>query len=138
MSQTEKDRSVYDKKSVYQHKIRPLLKELLLICNDNSIPVFIDMAIANDKDGTTYETEFHSSGSYGIYLHDDVLYKYALVKNGFSVYPGHNRPYLEEALSQYLEEGDTDDITDITEDAEDKEEGADMPKENGEEETERP
>lgn len=114
----------FNKQNIYRTQLKPLLKQLLLICSDNDIPIYIDIAVANTDKTTKYETEFLSAGSYGYRLAKDNLVKYALIRNGFSVYPGHNRPYLEEALPQYLSTLDEDSIHDVTQDQDGKVEAA--------------
>lgn len=102
----------FNKENIYNHDILPILKKLLVLCNEHEIPIFIDMAIKNSPAGTVYKTEFLSARSFGLRLKEDRLTKHALVANGFSVYIGESRPYLENAAERYGE--DLEDPHDIT------------------------
>lgn len=96
----------FDKTAIYNNLVKKKLKELLLLCNEYRIPVFVDMAVKNSSAETVYKSEFLSARSFGKNLTNDRLVKHALINSGFSVYPGYNRPDLETALPQYVAEND--------------------------------
>ena len=47
---TEKD--IYDKRKFYKTKLEPLIHELKLQCNMEHMPMFVTVAVKNDKAGT--------------------------------------------------------------------------------------
>ena len=85
----------YDKKEAYDNDLRPLIKQILLICDREKIPVFMSFAVKNDDEGTEYEAELLSAPSQGHRLTDDLLTQYAMVQNGAKVVPRAVYPKLE-------------------------------------------
>lgn len=47
---------IYDKKSIYEEQMEPLVHEILQIAKENSIPVIVSAAVSNNEKATTYES----------------------------------------------------------------------------------
>ena len=58
---TEKD--IYDKRKFYKTKLEPLIHELKLQCNMEHMPMFVTVAVKNDKAGTEYASDMVLAGS---------------------------------------------------------------------------
>ena len=85
---TEKD--IYDKRKFYKTKLEPLIHELKLQCNMEHMPMFVTVAVKNDKAGTEYAS-------------DNRILKLLLELNNIhQKYPDYIEKDIRE-ISQYLE-----------------------------------
>ena len=86
----------YNKEKEYDTRIKEYVKTILLICEQEKIPVFMSFAVANENNETTYVNEMVSAGFENVVLYDDHIARHALVVNGFDVTPRVIRPVIEE------------------------------------------
>lgn len=77
----------FSKKDIYDKKIKEHVKQILLICEQERLPVFMTFAVSDTGSETTYVNEMVSAGAAGIELSNDQLYNHVLVTNGFRVLP---------------------------------------------------
>lgn len=75
---TEKD--IYDKRKFYKTKLEPLIHELKLQCNMEHMPMFVTVAVKNDKAGTEYASDMVLAGS-GTELENNRISKLLLELN---------------------------------------------------------
>ena len=47
----------YDKTEIYAKDIAPLVKQILLLCDQNQIPAFITMAVRDDGKETVWQSK---------------------------------------------------------------------------------
>ena len=78
---------MFDKNKEYQEHILPLVKEVLLYCDEYHIPVFMTFAVSDNGKQTEYATEMISAVAAAEKLKDDQLVKHAAVVSGFEVVP---------------------------------------------------
>ena len=97
---TEKD--IYDKRKFYKTKLEPLIHELKLQCNMEHMPMFVTVAVKNDKAGTEYASDMVLAGS-GTELENNRISKLLLELNNIhQKYPDYIEKDIRE-ISQYLE-----------------------------------
>lgn len=85
---TEKD--IYDKRKFYKTKLEPLIHELKLQCNMEHMPMFVTVAVKNDKAGTEYASDMVLAGS-GTELENNRISKLLLELNNIhQKYPDYN------------------------------------------------
>lgn len=91
---------MFDKNKEYQEHILPLVKEILLYCDEYHIPVFMTFAVSDNGKQTEYATEMISAVAAAEKLKDDQLVKHAAVVSGFEVVPvlGPSAIYDEEEI----------------------------------------
>ena len=77
----------YDKNDIYEKEIAPLVKEVLLLCDQNQIPAFITLAVSDDGKETTWHSEMISSMNADRELSNDLLPKFVNIFNGFEMVP---------------------------------------------------
>ena len=77
----------YDKTEIYAKDIAPLVKQILLLCDQNKIPVFITLALRDDGKETTWYSEMISSMNADRELANDLLPKFVNILNGFDMVP---------------------------------------------------
>lgn len=82
-----KNANYFDKTEEYESEVIDLVTKLRVVCNRNSIPMFVSVCIKNDEKGTTYKNEMVGAASSGIKLTDDKLVKFVNVLNGFDTVP---------------------------------------------------
>ena len=86
---TEKD--IYDKRKFYKTKLEPLIHELKLQCNMEHMPMFVTVAVKNDKAGTEYASDMVLAGS-GTELENNRISKLLLELNNIhQKYPDSKR-----------------------------------------------
>lgn len=76
----KKQIDIYDYKEVYEEEILPHIKEVMRVCRQYRIPVFLTIPIQNKENETTYETEILTPGSEGICLYQDNIRKIVMVQ----------------------------------------------------------
>ena len=96
----------YSRKDIYDHEIKDLVKQILLICDHHHIPVFMSFAVENSKEKTTYVNEMLSAAAEGLTLKDDKLVKHALVMDNFDVVPKVTIPVFEEEMEVIVDDED--------------------------------
>lgn len=72
----------YNKKSIYNKEIEPLVNQLKIICNLRQMPMFITVAVKNSPKGTEYISDTVLSSS-EIKLTDNRIASLLLKINGF-------------------------------------------------------
>lgn len=77
----------FDKTDEYETEIINLVFKLRAACNRNKIPMFLSLAVKNDKNGTVYKNEMVSADSLGYKLQDDHLVRFVDILNGFDAVP---------------------------------------------------
>ena len=75
---------IYDKNDVYEKKIAPLIQNLQLICNMEKMPMFVSVAVKNNKDGTQYRNNVVYASA-GITLKEKRIGELLLLLNGFEI-----------------------------------------------------
>lgn len=98
----------FNKKTIYNDKIKPLIRKIRLICDEYQVPMFMTFAVENSQKGTKYETEMHSGAACDTVLTNDRLVKHALVMKDFEVVPSFSEPVYEEDLEESNEEDNFD------------------------------
>lgn len=73
----------YDKKTVYQEKVAPLMATVESLCKELSIPFFFTAAVANNDRDTEYVNESRSALPMGVVLTDDKIVDHLKVCSGF-------------------------------------------------------
>lgn len=68
-------------------KAQEKVMELLEICQQYQIPMFVSIAADDDGNETQYFNQMYSSKAHNILLSDDQIEKHVLVAGGFSVVP---------------------------------------------------
>ena len=63
------------------------IMELLEICQQYQIPMFVSIAVNDDGNETQYFNQMYSAKAHNILLSDDQIEKHVLVAGGFSVVP---------------------------------------------------
>ena len=97
---TEKD--IYDKRKFFKTKLEPLIHELKLQCNMEHMPMFVTVAVKNDKTDTEYASDMVLAGS-GTELKNNRISKLLLELNDIhQKYPDYIEKDIRE-ISQYLE-----------------------------------
>lgn len=72
----------YNKKSVYENRIEPIVRDLKVMCMAEDLPMFVSVAVKNDENGTDYINNTVMSGT-GIRLTDNRIAKLLLYINDF-------------------------------------------------------
>lgn len=73
----------YEADKEQKKEIEEKIKELLELCQINRIPMFLSVALQNDKNGTKYKNIMYSAKVHDIRLTDDQIEKHILISNGF-------------------------------------------------------
>lgn len=76
------EKDIFDKDSVYDNELMPIIRNLKQTCNLHRIPMFITVAVANDENGTKYRNDAVHAGIKPD-LKDDRIAKILLLINGF-------------------------------------------------------
>lgn len=82
MNQTD----YYDKRAIYNKEIKKIIKDLKLACNIEKMPMFVTVAVKNDKDTTDYESDMILAST-GVSLTENQITKLLLSLNGFNIEP---------------------------------------------------
>lgn len=85
----------YDRKSIYEEKVKPLVNQIEEICRLNGIPFFFTAAVKNSADGTEYVNKAMTALPMNIYLKDDKLVEHVKVSAGFEVVVPDHIPDIE-------------------------------------------
>lgn len=80
-----KTMSTFDKETLYNEKILPLVRELLISCNEARLPVFVSVCVSNDDTSTAYMREAITPQSHNLGLADNRILKYLAIDNGCGV-----------------------------------------------------
>lgn len=78
---------LYKPESEGIRKAKGRVMELLEICQQYQIPMFVSIAVDDDGNVTQYFNQMYSSKAHNILLSDDQIEKHVLVAGGFSVVP---------------------------------------------------
>ena len=78
---------MYNQTKKIEENILPLLKRILIYCNEYKIPMFATFAISDDGSNTAYSTEIVTAASLGITISDDHLVKHASILSGWDTIP---------------------------------------------------
>lgn len=74
----------YNKKSVYQEEIEPIVRKLTTLCYERGIPCFVSVALSNEESGgTEYASDLVSPDKVRVELNDDHISRHVNVLNGF-------------------------------------------------------
>ncbi len=103
----EKIYTEYNKKTVYDEQLAPLVAQMRRICKLNKIPFFISTAIANSQNDTVYCNDGVLPGSNFVKLHDDNMRKYLLVSRGAEVSVQRN---IEDEIGEYITKSIEDEL----------------------------
>lgn len=68
-------------------KAKDKIIELLEICQQYQIPMFVSIAADDDGNETTFFNQMYSARAHNILLSDDKIEKHVLVAGGFSAVP---------------------------------------------------
>lgn len=79
----KKEYSVFDKRDLYETKVKPLSDELVKMCSILNIPVYVCIATKNDEDGTMYEQDGVPAYACRFTLQDDWFTKFINIGLGF-------------------------------------------------------
>lgn len=74
----EKEKN-FDKRSIYDNSIEPIINELKQVCVANDIPFCVSFAVANNEKKTVYKNDGYLASSIGMKLTDDRFKKILLV-----------------------------------------------------------
>lgn len=80
--ETNRKVDVYNKEDLYTKKIAPLIRDIQVLCIKEEMPMFISVAVANNKKGTKYVNNT-VMGVTGIRLKDNRIAKLLLYINDF-------------------------------------------------------
>lgn len=78
---------IYDKESVYNETIAPLVEKLTHACIVNRIPFFASFCVKNDKKSSEYVSSGVSPETLGIKIADNFFDRMLMVVNGFVTIP---------------------------------------------------
>mgnify|MGYP004463016311 FL=1 len=88
----------FSKKETYDSKIKPLVKKIMLMCDEYNVPMFMTFAVKNSASGTEYVNEMRSAAACDTVLTNDRLVKLALILNDFEVVSEISKPGYDEEL----------------------------------------
>ncbi len=103
----------YDKTELYAKDIAPLVKQILLLCDQNQIPAFITMAVRDDGKETVWQSKMISSMNADRKLSNDYLPKMVNVLNGFDLVPYLDQKAID--MEVHTEPDDSGEKTSINE-----------------------
>ncbi len=89
----------FNEKDDYKTKVEPLVKEILMACDQCHIPMFMTFATEDTGRDTHYETEVLSSTVENRELKNDLIRKHTLVMDGFDVVPEKKRDAFADMFS---------------------------------------
>jgi hypothetical protein len=75
----------YNKTSVYESQIVPLLSEITTICEKEKIPFFFSAAVKNTDKETIYRDVTDGTIAMGVLLNDDRIVEYLKIAAGYEV-----------------------------------------------------
>ena len=106
------DKTIFDKKDIYEKELAPLVAEVLKICTREKIPFHIATAVKNDNEDTEYINDGYTTGANNISLADDKIRYHLMIDGGCIAIP---KPEEDEINMDYLfEPEDTSDCSDTT------------------------
>lgn len=97
---------MYNKTKKYEDDILPLMKRILIYCNEYNIPMFATFAVSDDGKKTTYNTEVVTAASLGLTISEDHLVKHASILSGWDTIPVAQP-------SEFLDEDDLESLDEI-------------------------
>lgn len=105
---------IYNKKTVYDQQMRPLVDELLSISRKNNIPIVISAAVANDEEHTEYETRIVLAIT-ELSLFENRIANVLFLMNGLLADAPEDIRDMVRSLTQYLRASvpDADDMINI-------------------------
>lgn len=77
-------RKKYDKKEVYESKIKGKVEEIAQLCRDNDIPFFFTACVENTENDSTYVAEASSPEVYGFSIEKNHFEDHVNIMNGFT------------------------------------------------------
>lgn len=78
---------MYDNTDVFKTEIQPKLDELMILCSQYQIPMFVTFAVKNTVNDTEYCNDQISCANAGVTLTNNLIPKLVDVMNGFDVIP---------------------------------------------------
>ena len=94
-------------------EIEEKIKELLELCQINRIPMFLSVALQNDKNGTKYKNIMYSAKVHDIRLTDDQIEKHILISNGFCAVPKREAVEIDtDVVSRLFADGEDAEVED--------------------------
>lgn len=92
---------VYNKKSIYDEQMKPLIEQLLSLARKNNIPLVISAAVANDEEHTEYETRTVLAIT-ELSLYENRIANVLFLMNDFYADAPENIQNMVRSLTQYL------------------------------------
>lgn len=90
---------MFNATQIYENKVEDLARQILVICNEAKIPVFMAFAVKDDENGTLYANEMLTANALGIEdMKDDQIYKHGNVASGFETVPVKTAQMTEEEM----------------------------------------
>jgi hypothetical protein len=103
----------YEADKEQKKEIEEKIKELLELCQINRIPMFLSVALQNDKNGTKYKNIMYSAKVHDIRLTDDQIEKHILISNGFCAVPKREAVEIDtDVVSRLFADGEDAEVED--------------------------
>ena len=77
----------YDHSEEYETEILPIIHQLLLACEKNSLPMFVSIAVVNKDNETIYKNEMLSAFAENVELYKDHISDHACISDNWAVSP---------------------------------------------------
>ncbi len=87
MRESQPDITIYDNTDVFKNEIQQKLDELMILCSQYQIPMFITFAVKNTVNDTEYYNDQISCANADVTLTNNLIPKLVDVMNGFDVIP---------------------------------------------------
>lgn len=87
MRKSQLDVTIYDKTDVFKTEIQQKLDELMILCSQHQIPMFVTFAVKNTVNDTEYYNDQISCANADVTLTNNLIPKLVDVMNGFDVIP---------------------------------------------------
>ena len=86
----KKGNLVFDNEAFYKKECAPLAQEVINVCTQRAIPVFVSAVVASSENNTVYMNNAFMTGSSDIHLYDDKFrYYLEIAGGGFKAVPNH-------------------------------------------------
>lgn len=108
----------FDSTEEFETYVAPRIQELIRVCNQLKIPIFISSCYKNTAKESTYFTDLSGSRSLGFFLKDDYFPDYINIQNGFkTVLPREEEEipmdiFAEMAQIENIDDEEFDDMLD--------------------------
>lgn len=79
------EKVTYELSQEEQNMIEDILLKLKEICQMLKVPMFATIAVANDENGTTYNSVVNGAGSHNMQLTNDQIRNHILIANEFEI-----------------------------------------------------